>query len=260
MSVLSKEYYTQQNGVEVIKVILKPTKNFPEGYFYAPAEAESLVDKYSWHLNKGRNRVRVVARKFDGDTSKTLFFHKELFKFYHDCDWGSEIDHISLIEFDNTNGNLNAVSRQQNQFNRYSKGYNYRKDLNNFQTQYGLSGRVYSPFSITHKEDEACIQANYVDKVVLKEKLGSKYYRFDFKKYRRGSEDLLDLERTGKITEEEATYQHILRYSTNAWYYLRFGLQDYFKEHNIPVPEYDLDENGFMIDGVSGEKLCPFYN
>lgn len=261
MAVLKKEYYTQLNGVEIIKVILKPTKKFPNGYFYAPKEAEDLVDSYTWFLHKsGTNRVEIIAVKRKWGTQKTLYFHKDLFKFYRGCNWNDEIDHISLCEFDNTDDNLNTVTKQQNGFNRFVKGYRYNKDWNNFQANYGLNYKLYYPFSVTHREDEACIQANYIEQVILREKLGGDdYYMFDFLKYRRGSEDILDLERTGQITEEEAVYRHILRYADNAWYYLRFGLQEYFTEHNIPVPEYDLDADGFMIDRLTGKKLCPFY-
>lgn len=260
MSVLRKEYYTQKNGTEIIKVILKPTKVFPEeGYFYCPREAEELVDSYCWFLRKDRNRIRVTANKYNGGTSKTLLFHKGLFEFYHGCDCQDYIDHINMIELDNTDANLNAVTNQQNSFNTYSKGYFYSVRYKNFRASYKLNDKVYRPFSITRKEDEACTQANYIDKVILKEELGNEYYRFDFLKYRRGSEDILDLERTGKIDEEEAIHQHIMRYANNAWYYLRFGLQEYFEKHNIPVPEYLLDEQGFMIHPETGKKLCPFY-
>lgn len=259
MAVLKKEYYTQLDGTEIIKVILRSTKKFPNGYFYAPREAESLVDSYCWGLGKhNKNRVIVVASKLDWGTRKTLYFHKELFRFYQGCDYNEDIDHISLCEIDNTDQNLNAVTRQQNLFNKFARGYAYTSRDNNFQAQCGLNDRVYHPFSAVHKEDEACNQQNYIDKVILKEALGDQYYRFDFLKYRRDSEDILDLERTGKITEEEATYQHILRYSNNAWYYLRFGLAQYFKDNNIPIPKYDLDENGFMIDVTTRQKLCPF--
>lgn len=259
MAVLKKEYYTQLNGVEVIKVIMKPTKNFPNGYFYCPREAENLVDSYTWYLNKNRSRVRVMTRNESWGTSKLLFY-KELFKFYKGYSWEEEIDHLNMVEFDNTDQNLNAVSHQQNSFNRLTRGYYYNKGYRHFQAQYWLDGKRYYPFSAVRKEDEACIQQNYIDKVILREELGDDYYRFDFLKYRRGSEDILDLERTGQITEDEAIYQHIMRYADNAWYYLRFGLQEYFTEHNIPVPEYDLDADGFMVDRLTGKKLCPFYS
>ena len=258
MGVLRKEYYRQQNGVEIIKVILKPTKKFPNGYFYCPAEAESLVDSYCWCLTKYRNRIQVITQN-KGWGTKTLYFHKELFKLYRGYDWQEDIDHLNMLEFDNTDANLNAISHQQNQFNHFTRGYSYRKDYNYFQAKYRLSGKAYYPFSAVRKEDEACKQQNYIDKVIFKEALGDQYYRFDFLKYRRGSEDILDLERQGIISEEEATYRHIMRYADNAWYYLRFGLEQYFKENNIQVSQYSLDSNGFMIDRVSGKKLCPFY-
>ena len=43
MAVLNIEEYRQLNGLDVLKVILKPTKNFPDGYFYADAVDEELV-------------------------------------------------------------------------------------------------------------------------------------------------------------------------------------------------------------------------
>lgn len=69
--------------------------------------------------------------------------------------------------------------------------------------------------------------------------------------------DILDLERTGQISHEESVYRHVKRYSQNAWYYYRYDLVDYFKEYNIPVPEFALDERGFMVDIDTGRKLCP---
>ena len=158
MTVFNKEYYTQLDGAEVIKAILKPTKVFPEGsnYFYAPREAESLIDAYTWSLIKqGKNRVVVIARKTDWGTRKTLLFHKELFKFYHDYDCQDDIDHLNMLEFDNTDQNLNAVTTQQNQFNRLTKGYFYHKDWSHFQAYYGLNSKLCYPFSINHREDEA---------------------------------------------------------------------------------------------------------
>lgn len=261
MAILRKEYYTQLNGAEIIKGILKPTKNFPEGgYFYAPREAESLVDSYTWCLSKSGKRVQVVAVIHKYSVQNTLLFHKELFKFYRGYDWNADIDHISLCEIDNIDQNLNAITHQQNKFNILSRGYRFDKDWCHFQVKYRVNSKNYFPFSVTHKEDEVCIQANYIDQVILRERLGDDYYMFDFLKYRRGSEDILDLERRGIISEEEATYRHILKYSDNAWYYLRFGLEQYFKANNIPVPQYSLDEQGFMVHPETGKKLCPFYS
>lgn len=254
------EQYRQVNGVFILKVFLKPTVKFPEGrnFFYSPAEALSLVQKYTWCLNQQGNRVYVVAHKGSDYCVKTIRFHKELFKFYQGYDWQEEVDHINMIEFDNTDQNLNAVSHKQNQYNHFTKGYRYNNDWGHFQPQIKINSKLYCPFQITHREDEACMKQNYLEQVILKEKLQDQYYMFDFFKYRRGSEDILDLERTGIISEEEATYRHILKYSENAWYYLRYNLEDYFRQYHIPVPKYTLDTNGFMVHPVTNQRLYPF--
>ena len=82
-------------------------------------------------------------------------------------------------------------------------------------------------------------------------------YRYDFLKDRRKDLDLLDMERTGKISEAEAVYRHVLRYADNAWYVYRYNLFNYFKGNNIPVPNFSIDSNGFMVHSVTGQKLCP---
>ena len=43
MAVKKNEKYRQKNGEDVLKVILKPTQRFPEGYFYCDASDEELV-------------------------------------------------------------------------------------------------------------------------------------------------------------------------------------------------------------------------
>lgn len=50
MAVLNIEEYRQKNGEDVLKVILKPTKLYPEGAcFYADACDEKLVRNYTWY-------------------------------------------------------------------------------------------------------------------------------------------------------------------------------------------------------------------
>lgn len=71
MSVLNIERYRQKNGDDILKVILKPTKNFPDGYFYADACDEELVRSYTWCL-KSQKKPYVVA-----DSYQTLRFHRE---------------------------------------------------------------------------------------------------------------------------------------------------------------------------------------
>ena len=255
MAVLKKEYYTQLNKVQIIKVILNSTKNKIEvnDYFYCSRNAENLVDAYTWRLE--RKNGYIGARCSD---SIMLNFHKELFKFYNGYVWNGEIDHISHCEFDNTDINLNAVTKGQNNRNKFTRGYLYDKADKSFRSRVCYKDKIYRPYKRVYKEDAVCQEQCYLEQVFLKENLGSEYYAFDFLKYRRGDEDLLDLERTGIISEDEATYRHILRYSGNAWFYLRFRLQDYFASHGIAIPQYKLDKDGFMIHPETGQRLCPF--
>ena len=259
MAVQKIEEYKQQNGVYILKVFLKPTAKFPNGsWFYAPNEAVDLVQKYSWLLHQDGNRMYIEARTVSDYCRKAISFHKELFKFYQGYDWEDDIDHINMVEIDNIDNNLNAVTRQQNKYNMFTKGYSYRNDRGCFRPRIAINLMPYCPFSAVYREDEACIKQNFLEQVTLKEKLQDQYYMFNFLKYRRGSEDILDLERTGIISEEESTYRHILRYKDNAWFYLRYNLEQYFKDYNIPTPKYSLDTDGFMTHPITGQKLCPF--
>ena len=257
MSVIKIEEYRQQNGDDILKVYCKPTKNFPEGenFFYAPADAVDLVQERSWFLDKRTNYVTVKSSTI----YSSVGFHQELCNFYYSY-YVDYIDHVNMIDTDNTNNNLNIVTIQQNGLNRFTRGY--QLSIGQFSVAFRhrivLNGQVIRPFHRVHREDEVCILQNELEQVWLREQLGANWYMFDFKKYRRGSEDILDLERTGQISEEEATYRHILKYSDNAWYMLRYGLEDYYNEYSIPIPQYSLDSNGFMIHPITGQRLCPF--
>lgn len=257
MSVVKIEEYRQQNGDDILKVYCKPTKKFPEGknFFYTPADAVDLVKERSWGLIKRTNNVAVAIKK----ARTTVYFHRELYNLYRDCCTDC-IDHVNMVEMDNIKGNLNVVTAQQNGLNRFNRVYRidiFQSSMS-FTPSITLNGQINFPFSRMYREDNACIIQNELEQVWLREQLGANWYMFDFKKYRRGSEDILDLERTGQISEEEATYRHILKYSDNAWYMLRYGLENYYKEHNIPIPQYSLDIDGFMIHPITGQRLCPF--
>lgn len=257
MSVVKIEEYRQQNGDDILKVFCKPTKRFPEGgnYFYAPADAVDLVQERSWSLDKRVNGAMIRANTIYTSVS----FHQELCNFYYnyyvDC-----IDHINMVDIDNTDDNLNIVTIQQNALNQFRRGYTFSNNQLKlaFVPRIKLNGQAIRPFSQVHREDEVCILQNELEQEFARFELQEDYYMFDFKRYRRGSEDILDLERTGQISEEEATYRHILKYSDNAWYMLRYGLEVYYKEHNISIPQYSLDFDGFMIHPITGQRLCPF--
>ena len=62
--------YRQKDGVDILKVFLKPTKNFPEGrnYFYTDVIAEDLVNQYCWYLeNSGINKLLILVTSITGN-------------------------------------------------------------------------------------------------------------------------------------------------------------------------------------------------
>ena len=258
MAVLKKEQYRQQDGTDILKVYTKPTKKFPDGgYFYVDAKDEDIVDSYTWCLRKSGKYTSVDVNQGSTYGFKFLRLHRELaykcLGYYPDC-----IDHINLLEIDNVDENLNVVTNQQNHFNIPSRGYFYRCN-NIFTPALGFYYGRLQPYSSVATEVEVCQLQYLVETNYLRGILKDDYYMYDFLKDRRNDLDILDLERTGQISSDEAVYKHVVRYaSDNAWYYYRYNLEQYFKDNHLKVPDYKLDEQGYMIHPVTGKKLCPF--
>ena len=76
MAVKGIEKYRQQNSEDVLKVILKPTQKFPEGYFYCDACDEELVKNYTWCLHTQRYPY-VIANLGSSYNQQTKQFHQE---------------------------------------------------------------------------------------------------------------------------------------------------------------------------------------
>lgn len=144
--------------------------------------------------------------------------------------------------------NLDVVSQQQNCWSKPSRGYSIAK--RSFDPHINInSWRIRAKYVRTEVE---AIQLAYQLELQYED------YRYDFLKDRRKDLDILDMERTGKISEEEAIYRHVCRYAAdNAWYYFRYNLAEYFKDNNLKVPAYSLDSDGFMIHPITGQRLCP---
>ena len=225
------------------KVILKPTQRFPDGYFYCDASDEKLVRNYTWRLQSQKEPYVVAYYRDMGQ----LRFHREKAHNILD-DYPDYINHINGIEFDNINMNLDKVSQQQNIWCAPSRGY-------------VIAGRSFEPrIKVNHQQIRAKCTRTEVEAIQSAYQLEMQYedYRYDFLKDRRKDIDILDLERTGKISEDEAIYRHVLRYaSDNAWYLYRYNLFDYFADNGIPIPSYALDSEGFMIHSITGQRLCP---
>ena len=238
---------------DTLKVFLNSKKicsNYD--YFYCDLSEIVLVNQFSWYLHCFKNYNRIEAKK----GSQHILLHREIalkyLGYYPSC-----IDHVNMVSFDNIDTNLNAVNKQQNSYNCFIRGYEIIR-TSSFNPTIGFNKEHYSPYKAVHSEFKACILQNEIEQVWLREQLKDDYYMFNFLKYRRGSEDILDLERTGQISEEEAIYRHVLRYADNAWYYYRYGLEQYFRENHIPVPDFDLDSQGFMVDKITRKHLCSF--
>ena len=246
MAVENIKKYRQLSGLNVLKVILKPTQRFPEGYFYCDASDEELVKNYTWRL-KIQKEPYVVANFEGHDSCQLLQFHRE--KAYNILDYYPDyINHINGIEYDNVNINLDKVTNQENNWCKPSRGYN-------------INGRSFQPFvtvnsrhiyaKCTRTEVEA-IQTTYQLEVTHED------YMYDFLKDRRKDIDLLELERTGQISEDEAIYRHVIRHAVdNAWYLYRYNLFEYFRDNHLNVPDYAIDGEGYMTHPVTGHRLCP---
>ena len=253
MAVDSITKYKQLDGREILKVRLKPTKKYPNGsWFYIDACFEDLVGSQCWFIDSDKWNDYVVAKVGSTGYRRTLLLHQEVaFK----ClgRYPNYIDHENGLGMDNIGLNLTEVTNQQNQRNRQSRGYRigqtYKSGGSCFRPQIKLNGRDKS----VRREDEVCLRqfqfesANYTD------------YRYDFFKDRRGDLDIVDLERTGQITSDYATYLHVKRYvENNPWYAYRYNLFNYCSQNGIIIPNYELNTEGRMIDPVTNKILCPF--
>lgn len=257
MSVIRVEEYTMKNSEKVLKVILKPTKNFPEGknFFYTDDNeiTRELIENYTWCLHQcGKNIkvINIVNTHWSG-RKPLLLFHSEyankVLGYYSDC-----LDHINGLEFDNRDINLNVVTTQQNNRNRPSVGYNYIASHNYFQPYYAIDSKLYHRGN--YKSEPEALIATFK----LREEVYSDY-NYDFLLDRREDIDIVDLELTGQISTEEATYLHVKKYVfNNPWYVYRYNLFDYCQAHNIIIPDFILDNQGFMIDPITKSRLCPY--
>ena len=245
MAVKGIEKYRQQNSEDVLKVILKPTQKFPEGYFYCDACDEELVKNYTWCLHTQRYPY-VIANLGSSYNQQTKQFHQE--KAFNILDeYPNYINYINGVEFDNVNQNLDKVTNQQNSWARPSRGYL-------------IAGRSFQPHvAVNSRQIHAKCTRTEVEAIQLAYQLELQYedYRYDFLKDRRKDADILNLERTGRISEEEAVYHHVCRYADNAWFYYRYNLTEYFRDNRLKVPDYAIDEEGYMTHPITGQKLCP---
>ena len=238
---------------DILKVILKPTKKFPEGYFYTDDNeiTRELIENYSWCLHKNKNNIYVVAHFNTVNRGRRLLrFHSEYAKkvlgYYPDY-----IDHIDGLEINNQDTNLNVATQHQNMRNRYSIGYCFVQS-GVFEPFFTVNKKKY--FRGTYHTEPEALSAIYL----LRQEVYSDY-DYQFLEDRRNYSDLVDKEIKGIITHEEANYIRAKEMiENNPWYVYRYGLEDYCKEHDILIPDFDIDSQGFMINPVTRQRLCPY--
>ena len=282
----------QKDGQDILKVFLTPTKNFPNGsYFYTSSQFVDIVNSFNWcsHKESRTNHgTSYIVTSIPRD-KRSLFSDRNTYEFHlmvyknkygKFLDSDKCIDHYNSVQFDNIESNLKCVSSSQNSYNNFSRGYQVLTPKgkpvrflsrvwvdNHNMTALQFKDEIYENTGVILKtgdtrfklkEDTACIVQNFLETEILPRYLDN-YYLFDFYNFRRYDLDILDSERTGLISKDEAIFNFINRYKDNAWFYYRYNLKEYFKEHNLPVPKYDLDSDGFMVDIITRKKLCPIH-
>ena len=244
MAVDSITKYKQLDGREVLKVRLRPTKKYPNAWFYIDACYEDLVRSKSWFIASDGYVIATVGYK---GYQRTLRLHREIvFK----ClgRYPDYLDHCSGLKIDNIGANLEEVNKQQNRRNAQSRGYLIRSI---FIPTIVLNGKIIHDNSV-RREDEVCLRQFQFESQMYSD------YKYDFFKDRRGELDIVDMERTGQISSDYATYLHVKRYvESNPWYAFRYNLFDYCNQNNIIIPKYELNSEGRMVD-AKGNILCPY--
>lgn len=246
--------FKQQDGLEVLKVRLSPTPQFPNGaFFYCEARDEDLVWAHkNWSISNPKQPY-VQARASRVSVISSYRFHSEVARKY--CSELPEaIDHYNGVEFDCVNRpNLFSVTQEQNIRNRRSKGYGVDRS-GSFCPQLNYHGSWVHSYSIVLDEVQALALRNRLEQEYFSD------YNYNFLADRRTALDLLLQEREGLISHEDAVYLYLLRYIDNPWYYFRYGLAEAYDYYSLEKPEegkdYWFDEDGFMI-GRTGKRLLP---
>ena len=252
MAVERIERYRQKNGLNILKVILRPQKQFPVGsYFYCDAEDEDVVYLRNWFTNKPS--MPYIQSSVTRDLEQFIYlFHQEIaykrLEYYPDY-----IDHRNGVKFDNVyTENLSVVSRSGNAQNKRARGYIVRWDRGN--TFLG---------ELKYEKKIIKLGTSYseIDAMYCRNRLEEKYftYGYNFLLDRRDAIDLLEDEREGRISHDEAVYKYVLRYKNNPWFFFRYELEDYYRQNNIPLPvrgkDY-IEKDGVLTD-LEGNRLCP---
>lgn len=246
------EKFTQKDGLEVLKVWLAPTPQFPNGsFFYCEAKDEDLVRMHpNWSICSQKQPYIEASASRASAVSKYRF-HVEVARKYLGY-LPEAIDHLNGLEFDCVNSpNLFSVSTEQNSRNKRSKGY-WRTSKNDFYTSIKYHGKhIWS--NSARIEIEALIDRSQLEKRYFSD------YSYNFLEDRRTDMDLLMYEREGQWTKEQVIREYLARHS-NPWFFFRYDLREVYQQYGLPFPQegkdYWLDSEGFMVN-KDGVRLLP---
>jgi hypothetical protein len=136
----------------------------PDGVIYSRSfRAGKETKKETWKeikFSDNGNGYCVFSITLDGKP-RPFLVHRVVW-FAHHQDWDifdtsteNEIDHINRNRTDNSIGNLQPVTHQQNQFNKeWGVGYYWREDRQKFQAKIKVNG-VQKHLGIFEKEEDA---------------------------------------------------------------------------------------------------------
>lgn len=110
----------------VLKVLLKPTRKFPNGFFFCDADAITLVQNYSWCLQRINNNIYVVANSYGSHLYFQQVYAQQVLGYIPD-----NIDFYNLSGVDCRDCNLNVISKKSTYKNRPCQGYRYYSTLKN---------------------------------------------------------------------------------------------------------------------------------
>lgn len=273
--------YKQLDGREIIKAW--DPKGF---YFYLDAADEDILQKYNISIVKAGSKSNMMVPKATSIKENNVYRQKsfgQLLTFKYKGVYkipGIIADHINGLEIDNIKSNIRLVNLAGNGRNQFSQGYtiNFKDSASNGQlnTTYlptikirtSTGHKSLRPFGMLKSEKEAAIYQFFAEQQYINGTLPGVDYtlinkrdiiNFDFVSYRRFSPEILDRERTGKISKEQAIYEQLKKFSHNIWYYYRYNLKQLYIDYKIGVPKnWYEDAEGRLRFLTNGELCCPF--
>lgn len=248
------QQFVQKDGLEILKVRLSPTPQFPNGsFFYCEAKDEDLVLTHpNWSISDPKQPY-VQARASRVSAVSGFRFHVEVARKYLGY-YPEAVDHYNGIEFDCVDRpNLFSVSKEQNSRNRRIKGYRLDRS-GSFFISIRQHREEFFPYSNVRNEIQALALRNRLEQEYFSD------YNYNFLADRRTALDLLLQEREGVISHEDAVFLYLQRYIDNPWFYFRYNLAEAYDYYSLEKPEegkdYWVAKDGFMVN-KDGVRLVP---